>query len=131
MSRPLSVFGLLCSLFFLSLPALSDPYISRVTPPSKPYREGQHEPVTARFLPDQRFDLQATVQPDAGTRIERVRFMIDGKELASISAEGPHPAQTSFVSTGLVEGLRPGSVVVSYRAYSLKKEGIHRLQVEA
>jgi len=131
MSRPFSVFGLLCSLFFISLPALSDPYISRVTPPSKPYREGQHEPVTARFLPDQRFDLQATVQPDAGTRIERVRFMIDGKELASVSAEGPHPAQTSFVSSGLVEGLRPGSVVVSYRAYSLKKEGIHRLQVEA
>ena len=131
MSRFLVSLSLLANLFLLASNAYSDPLISRVTPPSKPYHQGQNEPVTARFLTDQRFDLQTTVQPDAGTTITRVQFIIDGTELVSISSEGPHPNNTSFVSSGLVDGLRPNSVVASYRAYSQKKEGIHRLIVKA
>jgi len=131
MSRFLVSLSLLAHLFLLPSTAYSDPLISRVTPPSKPYHQGQSEPVTARFLTDQRFDLQTTVQPDAGTTITRVQFIIDGKELVSISSEGPHPNNTSFVTSGLVDGLRPNSVVASYRAYSQKKEGIHKLIVKA
>jgi len=109
----------------------ADPLISRVTPPSKPYHAGQSEPVTARFFTDQRFDLQATVQPDPGTTVTQVRFIVDGKELAKVTAQQSNPANTSFVTTGLVDGLRPNSAVASFRGYSNKQEGVHRLVVEA
>lgn len=123
---------LLClTLGLFNSQAWATPLISRVTPPSKPFHNGQSEPVTSRFLSDQRFDLQATVQPDPGTTISQVRFLIDGKELARISPLGPNAANTSFVSTGLVDGLRPNTVVVSFRGYSNKQEGIHHLVVEA
>ncbi|HJU39854.1 MAG TPA: hypothetical protein VJ724_09800, partial [Tahibacter sp.] len=39
--------------------------VSRLTPPSELFSSGQPAPVIARFLPGQRFDLQATVFPDA------------------------------------------------------------------
>ncbi|HLO95518.1 MAG TPA: hypothetical protein VK195_14495 [Burkholderiaceae bacterium] len=38
----------------------------RLTPPSQRFATGEPEPVIARFLPGQRFDLQATVLPDDG-----------------------------------------------------------------
>ena len=44
--------------------AVAAPTVSRLTPPSELFASGQPEPVIARFLPGQRFDLQATVKPD-------------------------------------------------------------------
>ena len=135
--KNLKLFTLALATFLLCLgcgtqqSAWAAPLISRVTPPSKPYRAGQSEPVTARFLVDQRFDLQATVQPDAGTTITQVRFVIDGKELVKISDQGTNPPNTSLVTTGLVDGLKPNTAVASVRGYSNKQEGIHRLVVEA
>ena len=39
--------------------ALAAPTISRLTPPSELFASGRPAPVVARFLPGQRFDLQA------------------------------------------------------------------------
>jgi len=40
------------------------PTVTRLTPPSELFSSGTEGPVVARFLPGQRFDLQATVRPD-------------------------------------------------------------------
>jgi len=43
-----------------SASALAAPTVSRLTPPSELFSSGNAGPVVARFLPGQRFDLQAT-----------------------------------------------------------------------
>jgi len=107
--------------------AVSDaaPVISRLTPPSELFSTGNPLPVIARFLPGQRFDLQATVQPDAGKTITAFRFAVDGVDLT------PAAAVTSSVTTGLVSGLPAGTAVVSQRAYSNLTPGLHILKVTA
>ncbi|NBT54978.1 MAG: alkaline phosphatase, partial [Betaproteobacteria bacterium] len=76
--------------------ALAAPTVSRLTPPSELFTSGQPAPVIARFLPGQRFDLQATLRPDADKTISAARFLLDGKPLdASVAlrscAEGCLP----------------------------------------
>jgi alkaline phosphatase len=44
------------------------PAVTRLTPPSELFTSGREEPLIARFLPGQRFDVQATLRPDAGQR---------------------------------------------------------------
>ena len=66
-----------CALLALGA-AQAAPTVTRLTPPSERFSSGQPEPVIARFLPGQRFDLQATIKPDAGQRITAARFVIDG-----------------------------------------------------
>lgn len=63
--------------------ALAAPTVTRLTPPSELFSSGRADPVIARFLPGQRFDLQATVKPDAGQKITAVRFLIDGRPVAA------------------------------------------------
>ena len=53
------------------VPAQAAPRVTRLTPPSELFSSGRADPIIARFLPGQRFDLQATVQPDAGQVILR------------------------------------------------------------
>ena len=101
------------------------PTVSRLTPPSELFASGNAAPVIARFLPGQRFDLQATIRPDAGTTITGFQFAIDGKV---VKAE---PGTSSMVTTGLVSGLPAGTAVVSQRAYSSKHPGMHTLTVTA
>jgi alkaline phosphatase len=117
------------SLVALVLPfafaASAAPTVSRLTPPSELFRSGNPQPVIARFLPDQRFDLQATVSPDAGQKIESFEFAVDGKSVRVA------PGTTSLVTTDLVPGLPAGTAVVSQRAYSLKTPGVHILTVAA
>jgi alkaline phosphatase len=74
---PLSIAGAL----LFAVPAITaDPLVSRLTPPSALFTFGDPaEPYISRFLPDQRFDLQATVQPDAGQTIVDAEFYVDGK----------------------------------------------------
>ena len=107
--------------------AVSDaaPVISRLTPPSELFSTGNPLPVIARFLPGQRFDLQATVRPDQGNTITTFRFTVDGVDLK------PAAAVTSSVTTGLVSGLPAGTAVVSQRAYSNLTPGLHILKVTA
>src|SRR5687767_11421547 len=54
------------------------PRVTRLTPPSSLFTYGDAQsPMIARFLPGQRFDLQATISPDAGQTIVGVQFYVD------------------------------------------------------
>ena len=62
---------------------LADPTITTLNPPSRLFATGsQNGPITARFLPDQRFDFQATVQLDAGTTLNSFQFTVDGSPVS-------------------------------------------------
>src|SRR4051812_46586061 len=60
--------------------------ISRLTPPSELFSSGSADPIIARFLPGQRFDLQATVQPDAGQSINLFAFYVDGSPVTNVGS---------------------------------------------
>lgn len=108
--------------------SIAAPVVSRLTPPSERFATGvvdANAPVIARFLPNQRFDLQATIRPDAGTTITGFQFAVDG-------APVPVTASTSaIVTTGLTAGLPVGTAVVSKRAYSNAVAGMHSFTVKA
>src|SRR5687767_3416100 len=58
--------------------AQSAPRVTRLTPPSALFSANDpNPPIIARFLPDQRFDIQATIRPDAGQAITYVQFFVD------------------------------------------------------
>lgn len=106
----------------LSLSAAAAPTISRLTPPSELFTSGiATPPYIARFVPGQRFDLQATVRPSAGT-VTSVQFLVDGV---------PVPGSVTLTTTGLVAGLPAGTAVASLRAYSNAVAGPHTLSVVA
>ena len=108
--------------------ALAAPTVSRLTPPSERFATGVNDPAApmiARFLPGQKFDLQATIRPDAGTTLTAFEFAVDGIAV-------PVTASTSgIVTTGLNSGLPANTAVVSKRAYSNLTPGIHTLTVTA
>ncbi|GAA0708133.1 alkaline phosphatase [Dokdonella soli] len=125
--------------------------VSRLTPPSELFSSGNAEPVIARFLPGQLFDLQATVQPDAGQAITNFSFFIDGAPVTS-RADPKIFARTSIVTetgpaatcidpvtgktTGksgcvLVAGLPANTAVISHRGFSLGVPGVRKLEVSA
>ncbi len=130
--------------------------ISRLTPPSELFASGNASPVIARFLPGQRFDLQATIQPDPGQTISSFDFYVDDDwvnrpiyvlhqvveaPLRISKIEETGPAETCIdAATGrttgrsgckLVAGLPGNSAVVSYRAFSEYQPGIHAFRVTA
>ncbi|HEY9067325.1 MAG TPA: alkaline phosphatase [Burkholderiaceae bacterium] len=106
--------------------ALAAPSVSRLTPPSELFASGNpNPPVIARFLPGQRFDLQATVKLDPGTTLKDFKFLVDGVETR------PAPQTTSVVTTGLTLPKDSNAAVVSQRAYSTRAPGVHRLTVQA
>jgi alkaline phosphatase len=121
--------------------------ISRLTPPSELFASGNSDPVIARFLPGQLFDLQATVQPDAGKTIVNFAFYVDGLPVtdrnnpvvaARTSIVGETgPADTCIDESGettghsgckLVAGLPSNTVVISQRAYSKGTPGVHEFK---
>src|SRR3954447_24538985 len=62
----------------LALAASAAPTIYRLTPPSSLFSFNDPlPPIIARFLPDQHFDLQCTVAPDAGQTITNVQFYVN------------------------------------------------------
>jgi len=101
--------------------AAAAPVISRLTPPSNLFSTGAAEPIVARFPPGQRFDLQATVQPDPGTTITSVKFFVDGRAVTGSVALTP----------ATVPGLAPDTTVATRRAFSRLRDGVTRLRVEA
>ncbi|HET8870731.1 MAG TPA: alkaline phosphatase [Aquabacterium sp.] len=109
------------------------PVISRLTPPSNPLT-ATATPL-ARFLPGQRFDLQATVQTDGTNKIAKVEFAVDGSSIATLTNDltstDQYAGNTGLVKNGLVSGLAPNSVVASVRAYSTTRPGVHTLTVTA
>lgn len=127
--------------------------VSRLTPPSELFASGSPDLLISRFLPGQRFDLQATVQPDAGETIESFRFLVDGKVVNGpsplggandarlarnglVTETGPAACIANGKTTGaagcsLVAGLAAGSAVVSFRGYSNFNPGVHEFKVNA
>jgi alkaline phosphatase len=107
-----------------ALPGLvtAAPLISRLTPPSEAPVSGEATPIIARFLPGQRFDLQATVQPQGGQAIGEIIFRVDGRVV-----EAPVARYTE----GLARHLPAGSIVATVRAWSVRSPGVHTLSVEA
>src|SRR4051812_45997299 len=96
----------------------ADSTISRLTPPSLLFSAGvEGEPYVSRFLPGQRFDLQATVKPDAGQTITSASFAVDGKTIA-----GP----VSLIACD-VAGLPANTVAPTLRAFSTQSDGVHTL----
>jgi alkaline phosphatase len=97
--------------------ALAAPTISRLTPPSGLFTYGDPlPPIISRFLPGQRFDLEATVQPDVGQTITRVEFRVNGRTVGV----GADRAAT-------VVGLAANTVCSNRRAYSQTAHGIFTL----
>ncbi len=98
------------------------PVVSRLTPPSDLFSfKDPAPPYISRFLPGQRFDLQATISPDAAQNIAGVKFYVDNAEV---------PGTVTLVPA-TVAGLPVNTVVATLRAYSLATPGVHRLIVSA
>jgi alkaline phosphatase len=98
------------------------PTVSRLTPPSALFTfSDPNPPIIARFLPGQRFDLQATVRPDGGLTIVSATFSVDGTPVS-----GPVNSATADAS-----GVPAGTTIFTRRAYSNSSPGIHNFSVTA
>ena len=96
--------------------------VSRLTPPSALFSGGDpNPPIIARFLPGQRFDLQATISPEAGKSVTAAQFFVDG-----IPVSAPISWAAATVTT-----VPPNSVVASVRAYANSGAGVHTFGVTA
>ena len=108
-----------------SAAAFAAPTVTRLTPPSELFSSGQAAPVIARFLPGQRFDLQATVRPDdASKRITSAQFSIDGKAVESAAA-------LKVCETACLKGVPANATLATVRAVSVQQAGVHQLRVLA
>ena len=98
------------------------PSVTRLTPPSTLFSfNNPNPPIIARFLPGQRFDVQATVSPDAGQTIVGGQFSVDGT---------PVPGTVTLVAANAA-GQPAGSVAISVRAYANSLAGVHMLSITA
>jgi alkaline phosphatase len=98
--------------------------VSRLTPPSELFANGRADPVIARFLPNQRFDMQATIRPDAGQRIVDAKFAIDGVALAI-------PVALRTCAEGCLKDVPISAVIATVRAVEAMKPGQHEFTVTA
>jgi alkaline phosphatase len=111
------------SLSGLALTAQAAPTVSRLTPPSELFTSGRSAPVIARFLPDQRFDLQATLRPDDPSKtISNVRFAIDDKPVDALVA-------LRDCATGCLTGVPTNAAIATVRAVTVKQPGLHTFTV--
>lgn len=100
--------------------ALAAPTVTRLTPPSALFTYADPTPpIVARFLPGQRFDLQATVVPDAGQTITSAIFKVNGVNIGG---------SVSLLATN---GTPANTVAATRRAYANLTPGIHTFSVEA
>jgi alkaline phosphatase len=104
--------------------AQAAPQVTRLTPPSEWFSHQRPAPVIARFLPGQRFDLQATVRPDAGATIVRASFSIDGRPVTA-------PVTLKTCEKACVKDVPASAVIASARAVNTEAAGLHRFAVVA
>ena len=105
--------------------ACAAPLVSRLTPPSELFSNNRPAPVIARFLPGQRFDLQATVRPDGADKsIRSASFAIDGKAVAG-------EVSLKICQTQCNKDVPSNTAIVSSRAVSVSRPGLHTLSVTA
>lgn len=107
--------------------------ISRLTPPSQLFASGgvSASPIIARFIPGQKFDLQATVRPDAGQTITQVEFFVDGTSVGVANAAPAAGVKTSLVAATAITASVPNAVAASLRGYSNLTPGVHTLTAKA
>jgi alkaline phosphatase len=114
--------NLLIATALLTGPAFAAPTVSRLTPPSALFTfNDANPPIIARFLPGQRFDLQATIRPDSGQTVASAVFKVDNTLVSNT---------VTLVPTTTV-GLPINSVMPTLRAYSNTTPGVHTFTVEA
>lgn len=105
--------------------ALSAPTITRLTPPSELFSNGRAAPVIARFLPGQRFDLQATVRPDSSEKeIISAYFSVDGRKISD-------PTAMKRCNDICLKDLPANATLTTVRAFSIEEPGLHTLQIHA
>lgn len=105
-----------------ALTVFAAPVVTRLTPPSALFSFGDYNaPYIARFLPGQRFDIQATISPDAGQTITSVTFKLDGKAIRT----------TPTLVDPTVAGLPAGTKIATIRAVSVASAGVHTFSVDA
>ena len=101
----------------LAATASAAPSVTRLNPPSALFTYGDATPpFISRFLPDQRFDLQATIQADAGQTITSAVFKVNGVAV---------PGTVTVTSVG------SDRFSVALRAFSMTSPGVKTLRVEA
>jgi alkaline phosphatase len=121
----LSRLGVAALLAGAAMGAQAAPTVSRLTPPSEQFSSGHAAPVIARFLPGQRFDLQATVLPDDGAKsIANAHFVLDGKLLDV-------PVALRDCASGCLSNVAKNAAIVTSRAISVDKPGLHNFSVVA
>ncbi len=112
--------------------AFATPVVSRLTPPSLLFSTGSGgAPYIARFLPGQRFDLQATVQPDSGQTITGATFKVDNVAVSGTVTLIACTQTGTLQSGSKLSTLATGSVSPTLRAYSTLTPGVHTLTVTA
>lgn len=108
-----------------ALCAQAAPTVTRLTPPSELFSSGQAAPVIARFLPGQRFDLQATLRPDAADKqIVSASFTLDGKAIVA-------PVALKNCEALCLKGVPANAALATVRAFSVDAPGMHTLRVNA
>ncbi|NBW51127.1 MAG: alkaline phosphatase [Betaproteobacteria bacterium] len=113
------------SLALITTGAHAAPTVSRLTPPSELFSSGNEGPVIARFLPGQRFDLQATVRPDdASKTITAATFAINGKTVDGTVA-------IKACGKDCLPNVPSNAALTTVRAVSAMKTGIHTFTVTA
>ena len=105
--------------------AQAAPSVTRLTPPSELFSSGIAAPIIARFLPDQRFDLQATLRPDdASKTISQARFLIDGKPVDGNVA-------LRDCAAGCNSSVPKNTLIATVRAVTVARQGLHTFSVSA
>ena len=117
-----SVFATAAALVCCLQSVEASPHVTRLTPPSVLFSAGDPSPpIIARFMPGQRFDLQATISPDAGNTIAGAQFFVDGAVV---------PATVTWTAA-TVAGKPANTVIATVRAYANGAEGIHTFGITA
>src|SRR3954471_14148790 len=107
---------------FLANTIEAAPSVKRLTPPSALFTfNDPARPYISRFMPGQRFDLQATVSPDLGQTIASATFFVDGAPISS----------TQNFTAATANAVPVNSVAVTLRAYAIQAPGVHTFSVTA
>ncbi len=94
--------------------------ISRLNPPSAKFSfNDDAPPIISRFVAGQRFDLNCTVQPDAGRTVSSVVFKVDGATVTGTVGMIPATVNPPTVVAN--------SICATRYAYSITAPGVHTL----
>lgn len=106
---------------WMTFNAVADPAVRRLTPPSKLFSFGVADgPIISRFLPGQRFDLQASIAPDEGQTIVGAEFHVEGSTVAGTVGLTPGTA-----------GVATNWTLATLRAFEVRTPGVHEFSVTA